>query len=532
MNAMDLMNGLNHVRDSFVIDAEAFRQGKRQVHRLPKKRLWLIVAIIALALLLVGCAIVYALRLQDLKFGEIKDVQDEWYGPAGEYVPATERVISLISLQGYSGSPEQAALKEWEDFQNQYDTDYTLLHENNHNESGVPEAYLSYGCYTLEMVDKLNEILDKYNLKQLGIQMHTHDWEEPMFYKALQIDRLCNPDAEITGLAGYFFPDGSFGVDFSHILNGVERIATYSCAKRGCLFPNHRAVDNIELWSQWDYTTAEGIDVVLATYEEALIILCARGENFITVSIRNNAWLLPEGSSPEPMTQQEAEQIADSFHLAIDPQPCTPAQVEELRANYPQPVKQERFLTGFRIAANDTKAERFFPPAEYAGSFADYISYMLASKDDIGNENIGQLQYCITDLNNDGNPEILLQYRDTGKYREILEMAPSPDPDTQRQEVSVRFISGYVYEGPVFELINDNLKWDGFICYSYKDFSWNNLNCIRYDPATQTWAKSSTGGNTPDATWQPISEAEANAVRNAYTPLSLEMKPLSLFSMD
>lgn len=60
MNAMDLMTGLNHVRDSFVVEAEAFRQGKREVYRLPKKRLWLIAAVIALALLLVGCAVAYA----------------------------------------------------------------------------------------------------------------------------------------------------------------------------------------------------------------------------------------------------------------------------------------------------------------------------------------------------------------------------------------------------------------------------------------------------------------------------------------
>ena len=530
MNAMDLMNGLNNVRDSFVIDAEAFRQGKRQAHRLPKKRLWLIAAVIALSLLLVGCAVVYALRLQDMKFDEIRNVQDEWYGPAGEYVPATERVLSMMSLQGYSDRPERSAIKEWLDFQSQYDTDHSLLRENDHNESGVPEMYLSYGCYTLEMVDKLNEILDKYDLKCLGIEMHIHNWEEPVFYKALQIDRLCNSDATITNFAGYFFPESSFHVEFSHTLNGIERLASYSYTQAGYLFPNYSVVNNVELWAQWDYTTAEGVDVVLATYKETLIILCARGENFIAVSIDNNAWHLPEGSSPEPMAQQEAERIADSFHFAIGPQPCDPAQVEQMRSDYPQPVKQNHFLIGFR--AGDTKAERWFPPAEHAGSFANYISYLLSNENDTDNKNVDQLQYCITDLNNDGNPEVLLQYRDTGKYREILEMAPSPDPDTQRQEVSVQFINGYVYEGPVFELINDNLKWDGFISYSYKDFSWNNLNCIRYDPATQTWAKSSTGGNTPDATWQLISEAEANAVRNAYTPLSLEMKPLSLFSMN
>ena len=60
MNTMDILYGLNDVRDSYVIAAEEFRQGKRQVRRLPKKKLWLVAAIVALALLLVGCAVVYA----------------------------------------------------------------------------------------------------------------------------------------------------------------------------------------------------------------------------------------------------------------------------------------------------------------------------------------------------------------------------------------------------------------------------------------------------------------------------------------
>ena len=49
MNAMDLMTGLNNVRDKFVVSAGEFRQGERQVRALPKRKLWLIAAVIALA---------------------------------------------------------------------------------------------------------------------------------------------------------------------------------------------------------------------------------------------------------------------------------------------------------------------------------------------------------------------------------------------------------------------------------------------------------------------------------------------------
>ena len=62
MKAMDLLVGFNSVKDSYVISAEEFRQGKQiaQVKRLSGQKVWLIAAAIALTLLLVGCAVAYA----------------------------------------------------------------------------------------------------------------------------------------------------------------------------------------------------------------------------------------------------------------------------------------------------------------------------------------------------------------------------------------------------------------------------------------------------------------------------------------
>lgn len=62
MKAMDLLVGFGSVKDSYVISAEEFRQGKNkaQIKRLPTRKMWLIAAVIALTLLLVGCAVAYA----------------------------------------------------------------------------------------------------------------------------------------------------------------------------------------------------------------------------------------------------------------------------------------------------------------------------------------------------------------------------------------------------------------------------------------------------------------------------------------
>lgn len=62
MKAMDLLVGFGSVKDSYVISAEEFRQGKHkaEIKHLSTRKMWLIAAVIALTLLLVGCAVAYA----------------------------------------------------------------------------------------------------------------------------------------------------------------------------------------------------------------------------------------------------------------------------------------------------------------------------------------------------------------------------------------------------------------------------------------------------------------------------------------
>lgn len=531
MKAMDLLMGLGGVQDSLVAGAAEFRQGRRRAKRLHAKRVWLVAAIIALMFLLVGCAVVYVLSLQDMKIGEEVITEEAWTGPSGEYVPPTEWVSTLLSLQGYNGSPEQMALREWLDFKEQYDPEGILLKENNMNESGVPAQFnITYDCYTFEMMDKLNEILDKYHLKPLGEWLHFDRWETQLFYKALQIDGLCQPGINTGEMAGYFSPEGSFKAEFHQGLEGEQedRIVTYIYAKKQYFYPYYSTIRNIELWEQWHYTTSEGADVLLATYENALLIICDCGDGFIHISTENKPLNPPYDNSAEAMTKEKAEKIADSFHYSICPQPCDPAEVETLRADYPEPERPKEFMVGFSYSMDNP--ELWFPPEGIDDSFEHYISYILETGEAIGNRAPDQLDYCFVDLNQDGQQEILLRYRDTGKYREIIQMAD--DPDSQGQRVSIRYINGYLYEGPIFERIADSTKWEGLIYYEYKDFSWNNVACLRYDPEAKTWAQSSTAGNTSDAVWEAVSEAEVKAIQDSYTPISFDMKPLSQFPMN
>ena len=224
------------------------------------------------------------------------------------------------------------------------------------------------------MMDKLNEILDKYHLNALGTWIYFDRWETPLFYNALQLDSLCRTDADVQRMAGYFSPEGSFHAVFGQTLAGdqEERLITYTYAKNSYFYPYYSAVLNIELWEEWHYTTADGSDVLLATYENALVIICDCGDGFIHISTENNMLNPPFDNTAEPMTRQNAEKIADSFNYSISPQPCDPEEVEAMRVNYPEPERQSHFMIGFRIPP---EADFWLPPEEVADSFAHYISY-------------------------------------------------------------------------------------------------------------------------------------------------------------
>ena len=155
------MKSLGNVKDTYVISAEEFRQGKQQaqVKRISPKRVFLIAAVIALMLLLVGCAVVYMLRMQDIKVGELRH-----YMPVDEdgNVISSDKPqsITLLSLQGV----HLEAMSEWVAFTESYDRDRAIELEAERTDSTqeIPEQYsLTYGCCSQEMVDTLNAIVER-----------------------------------------------------------------------------------------------------------------------------------------------------------------------------------------------------------------------------------------------------------------------------------------------------------------------------------------------------------------------------------
>jgi hypothetical protein len=197
---IDLLKSLGNVKDSYVISSEEFRQGKQhtQVKRLSTKRIWLIAAAIVLSLMLVGCAIVYILSLQDMAFGTRTQ----------EYYDGSSQEITLLSIQGIKGTPGYQATKEWYEWLETYDTDLTVYHSEEAFSEDFGDDYYAYNLYSHEMKDKLDEICAKYGLELLGKMYDDPDPEAAC--KTLQIPGICRAlhAASVSG-SSYILPNSS-----------------------------------------------------------------------------------------------------------------------------------------------------------------------------------------------------------------------------------------------------------------------------------------------------------------------------------
>lgn len=73
MTTNEILDMIGDAKGSYIWDAQQVRSGGIVLTKKKPsvRKVWLIAAIVALMLLLVGCTVAYVLHLQDLKIGEI-----------------------------------------------------------------------------------------------------------------------------------------------------------------------------------------------------------------------------------------------------------------------------------------------------------------------------------------------------------------------------------------------------------------------------------------------------------------------------
>lgn len=372
MNGKDLFLGLKYVGEDLIDEAEnqpfPSRGIEEKTHR-KKPRPLLIAALIALMLLLVGCGVVYVLKMQDLKLGEAQVTQDRWDNQQHTMVSQTVSQQTL-TLSGLKGTPNYQAAQEWYEFEQSYDQDHQIYFEAKDNPEEFPEEYAFYSPYSREMVDKIVEISKKYDLQLVGTPVKAQSTKTLLEY--LDIGSILLPDAPAEATydyasyyeGGYFHTDVTFRMTDGTDAWPYKTMLSFLYSPKGC-FNNDLFDLTGDDWQERNYTTTSGHEVlilrspsvwssgVFCDLEDATVAL--RVETIFQVYTDENGY---QEVIETPMTDEQLNQILDTINFDLKPNPGDPnildgqkpsTDLVQTQNGYSIEVKQA-FTDGQRVA--------------------------------------------------------------------------------------------------------------------------------------------------------------------------------------
>lgn len=511
MNAKQLMQVIGSAQDDYIAAAVATRNGVSKAKHLSLKRAVLIAAIIALALLLVGCTVVYVLRLQDMSIGQETYIQH--FNDEGLAVEPTEKTRDILTLYGHNGDPIQSALTEWYDFLESYDPDGVLM-TNDSNLPQIDDRYeFTYDCYTPEMVKKVDEIADKYELKLLDTYLVFQQYQSDIFLAETGIGSLLRPNtgAQIRHMAGLLYLPYNFKMEFELVPSeGTPGTWATLIYTQKDYFPVSFSGSKLDLndFDQWDYTTANGTQVLIARSNKGQSYIIAELENAtLVLSIDGNRSGSSYPDENQIITKEELTTIADLFDYSISPKEVDRAAVEEKLAE----------------AEAAYQLEHTYVPEVYGG-FSDYL------KDTVSIYQEG-LRYTFYDLSGDGDDDLLLGRSDGSMY----EWAAMVDGQVKSCHVTDLFLC----EGRVLHNVDDfGAYYDQETHMYYSPVS----DTALLDPDTglgkpflnlqrtqDQWRK---GEDFVKFTTTEITEVEARDLMARYPHMELDWKPLMDYPLD
>lgn len=537
MNGKDIFLGLNYVGEDLIQRAEWGQfpsQGAKNAGRTTSRKFrrpFLIAAIIALMLLLMGCAAAVLLNLEDLRFGEAPYVKNAHYQEDGSKVPATETRMSYISVVGAEGSKNQQALQEWMDFKKSYDPEGTLRSAS--GDFRAPQEYVEYGVYSQEMVDKIDEICEKYDLKLTGdaaiIQQHDAD----LLTEVLGIDGILKNKAKAEAKFGgcSFTQCGNFSTVYNVTLTDPEAqqeymfVLDYYYYDKAYFDTGYIVIEDTENARQWNYTLADGTKVLIVSEAgDGTHILYDREDAFIRISFNNVGWNWDYPS--DVMSKRDMELVAETLDYSLKPKKVeNMAEVQaQLRANA-QAFEEQQDQS---VIEQQEIRTQLYEQNELHDSYADLISWMRDNEDyftsrcNIAYEDFWEtMEYTLMDVTGDGEDELIL-----GKGGFVKEIWTMIDGKTFHMTGS--YAEGYLCEGNVFE---HYVFMDGQPFHFYFQLCEDGharMN-VEYDTNNETWLLDESEDGSG---YEAISEERAMELIDSFVRIELDMKPVSEFPMD
>lgn len=290
---------INDYRDVFsrlhtAVREEEIASGQRQKRR-PKAAALILAAVLLLALAM-GAAAVYRHQLEDLFMrSEEPDMTESLSADPFAYGKGA------ISVQGFSGSPEYEASREWAEFQHGYDRDGEIGKTADMSQWLEKYNKYSYNVYSQEMADELERIAAKY-----GLKLH---WGDVTSMSIEELEERVGDFLTVTKYGGVYYEDGTIQVG-GCTDDGIS-FQLRRCMK-GTMDTVLRQRTDLEDYEQWTYTTACGVTVLMALGEEALIF-ADNPQSFVSVWFH----VIESNKSGEPITRERLQKLADSIDFSL-----------------------------------------------------------------------------------------------------------------------------------------------------------------------------------------------------------------------
>lgn len=519
MNGTEMLDLLGDVQEAYIMEAQKHREKKTPAHRRSTLKILLVAA--AVTSLLAGCA--YAvMRLQNLSMGEYTvtyyvpaDSADGTVSEQSEGMTPRTEVRNSISLQGFMGSANYQAAREWNAFENSYDQDRELLYANNF--FNAPRAYDGYKVYTQEMMDKVDEICQKYNLEKMG-QIWLEQTNMPFMFDILGIEGVIAQDAEakIHYSCGYYYECGTYEVEGELTLTGENnpwphRVNyTVRCVLKEYLDLVLASVGKFEDYDQWNYITGDGTEVLMVlgrelneTWGNLGWLVVDKDDRFITVGIQSDA-------DGEKMDRAAMEAVADAFDLNV-----SPGAVDADRAN----AREAEELAWWE-KHDQFRQEHPDRPLEF-DSYADLIAFdqLWFSRPDLQ-------EYALMDITGDGEPELFIGEWQSGKKSDFSIAY------TMSSGKATRILGSGLYlcrDNILCALWSEKMERECHNFYRIEDGTPVLIDSIVYFEETDTWGRSSDGDEDCERT---ITEQEAREAIASYGRVPVAMKPSSGFPLE
>ena len=351
MNGQEIFLGLSYISRKYIEEAETetVSGGAGKAHRI--RRPFLLAAVIALLLLLVGCAAVYVLKMEHVKISSGTDQRD-YSLVDGVYVKDPHTVdTTTLSMAGLKGSN---AYKACADFY-AYETELRASASASGDWTGYDDAINA----------KAQELAEQYGLKPEG---------QPLTFRttrnlcdALGVERFVrnSQDVSIDVDQGFCRDSGNFFVLLRFAFpedQGYE--VTYTS---GALYWNRQdtfsrdyfTLEDSGDWVERNYTTSAGNTVLILTSpsQERGYIICDRGDALMTVWLDVNPELLSEDAGVVSaeylhMTDKQLDIVADALDFAIQPNVPTQADVDA-QAAPPQEATQNGYTLEVKSVETD-----------------------------------------------------------------------------------------------------------------------------------------------------------------------------------